>query len=135
MYREPELCSDGERPVGVAPELDLLAKPEGKLAGPLRKPPTAEQLEKLLALRDDFVQIVSAGRFVDSASREWREAPHNWRMALLMLAGVGLEVDNLAGLASRNWQEFPGPEQRRIKATIRAGRHHLSRMTALAAKV
>ncbi|WP_454536919.1 hypothetical protein [Diaphorobacter nitroreducens] len=72
---------------------------------------------------------------MDSASREWRELPHNWRMALLMLAGVGLEVDDMSTLASRNWQEFPEPERIALKSTIRLGKHHLRRVTALAAKV
>lgn len=99
------------------------------------EPAPPEQLKKLMALRDEFVQIKSAGRFVDSASREWRELPHNWRMALLMLAGVGLEVDDMSTLASRNWQEFPEPERIALKSTIRLGKHHLRRVTALAAKV
>ncbi|GEM_PF-1316894 len=122
-YREPTLCSDGEGPVGHRPAVATTA------------PPSAEHLKKLMALRDDFVQISSGGRFVDSASREWRELPHNWRMALLMLAGVGLEVDDMSTLASRNWQEFPEPERIALKSTIRLGKHHLCRVTALAAKV
>lgn len=137
-YREPELCSDGERPVGVAPELDLLAQcaPRKAMAvQPALVPPSPEQLEKLMALRDEFVQIKSAGRFVDAAAREWRELPSNWRMALLLVAGVGLEVDNMATLASRNWQEFPEPERVAIKHAIRVGKRSLGRVTALAARV
>ena len=48
-----------------------------------------EHINKLAALRDEFVRIATDGRFVDSASREWRGIPIVWREALLLLAGCG----------------------------------------------
>ena len=135
MYRDPELCAEGERPAGVAPELDLMPRPRAMPQGPLRRPPTAEELEKLMGLRDEFAKIASAGRFNDAASREWRELPHNWRMALLMVAGVGTNVDELSVLASRGWRELPEPERSPLRAMFRTGKHHLGRVTALAARV
>ncbi len=98
-------------------------------------PASGEVLQRLMVLRDEFVQISSKGRFVDAAAAEWRKLPMQWRMVLLMVAGVGVDVADLDTLASRHWHEFPEPEQQAVKAVIRDGRHHLRGVTALAARV
>ena len=98
-------------------------------------PAKGEALQRLMELRDEFVQISSQGRFVEAASREWRQIPMQWRMALLMMAGIGVDVADLEKLASRHWHRFPEPERQAIKAVIRDGRQHLRGVTALAAKV
>ena len=63
---------------------------------------------KLSALRDEFVRIASDGRFVDSASREWRGIPMNWRMALVLMAGLGDEAESPAAPseAAKRWHEI-----------------------------
>lgn len=94
-----------------------------------------EALERLMELRDEFVRLASQGRYCGAASKEWRELPANWRMALLMLAGIGMDADDLETLASRDWREFPEPERRELQAVIRTGKRSLARVTALAAKV
>lgn len=117
----------------LAPDLDLLAKPLPPV-GERRGPAPADVQARLLALRDEFVQIASGGRFTDAASREWRGLPHNWRMALMLIAGVGQE-DDLGTLASRNWQELPPTEREQVQGVVRSAKKYLSRLVALAARV
>lgn len=95
----------------------------------------ANEMPRLMKLRDEFVRLASAGRFHDAASREWRELPHNWRMALLMVAGIGNDVDSLSTLASRSWRELPEAERIAMRVVIRTGKRHLGGVTALASKV
>ncbi len=87
-----------------------------------------------MRLRDEFVQIASQGKYLDAASQEWRELPSNWRMALVLLAGIGTETD-LSTLASRAWLEIPPPERDEIKSVVRFGKRYFARVTALAARV
>ena len=94
-----------------------------------------EHINKLAALRDEFVRIATDGRFVDSASREWRGIPMNWRMALVLMAGLGDEAESPAILASREWREMPPPEREALRAMVRSAKRHLGRLTALAARV
>ena len=94
-----------------------------------------EHVNKLAALRDEFVRIASDGRFVDSASREWRGIPMNWRMALVLMAGLGDEAESPASLAEREWREMPPPEREALRAMVRSAKRHLGGLTALAARV
>ena len=94
-----------------------------------------EHVNKLAALRDEFVRIATDGRFVDSASREWRGIPMNWRMALVLMAGLGDEAESPASLASREWREMPPPEREALRAMVRSAKRHLGGLTALAARV
>lgn len=95
----------------------------------------AQHKARLMTLRDEFVHINSMGRFHDAASREWRKLPHTWRATLLLVAGVGVDVDDLNTLASRDWQELPPPERDDVRGVVRSAKRHLGRLTALAAKV
>ena len=94
-----------------------------------------EHVNKLAALRDEFVRIATDGRFVDSASREWRGIPMTWRMALVLMAGLGDEAESPASLASREWREMPPPEREALRAMVRSAKRHLGGLTALAARV
>ena len=94
-----------------------------------------ENVNKLAALRDEFVRIATDGRFVDSASREWRGIPMNWRMAMVLMAGLGDEAESPAILASREWREMPPPEREALRAMVRSAKRHLGGLTALAARV
>ena len=94
-----------------------------------------EHVNKLAALRDEFVRIASDGRFVDCASREWRGIPMNWRMALVLMAGLGDEAESPASLASREWREMPPPEREAVRGIVRGAKRHLGGLTALAARV
>ena len=94
-----------------------------------------EHVNKLAALRDEFVRIATDGRFVDSASREWRGIPMTWRMALVLMAGLGDEAESPAILASREWREMPPPEREALRAMVRSAKRHLGGLTALAARV
>ena len=94
-----------------------------------------EHVNKLAALRDEFVRIATDGRFVDSASREWRGIPMNWRMALVLMAGLGDEAESPASLASREWREMPPPEREALRGMVRSAKRHLGGLTALAARV
>lgn len=95
----------------------------------------AKAMRQLVRLRDEFVELASVGRFTDAASYEWRELPAYWRMALLLVAGVGVDLDDLDKLASRSWQEMPDPERQAIQWVVRSGKKHLGPLVALAAKV
>lgn len=117
----------------VAPDLDLLQPPAPTAAKPV--PPPAEVLAKLMKLRDEMTHTASNGRFYDAAAQEWRRLPVMWRVALLMLAGIGADVDNLYTLADRNWQELPPPEREQLRTVVRDAKRHLGQLTALAARV
>lgn len=94
-----------------------------------------ENVNKLAALRDEFVRIATDGRFVDSASREWRGIPMNWRMAMVLMAGLGGKAESPAILAEREWREMPPPEREALRAMVRSAKRHLGGLTALAARV
>lgn len=120
----------------VAPELDLLkpAQPTHRAQLQTRTLPE-EHRAQLMKLRDEFVRRASRGRYADAAGCEWRELPSNWRMALLMLAGVGVDVADLDTLANREWLEMPQPERDALREVVRGARRHLGGLTALAARV
>lgn len=99
-----------------------------------QEPPKQAALSRLMALRDEFVRINSMGRFHDAASREWRKLPHTWRTVLLLVAGAGEGVDDLAALASREWLELPPPERDSVRGVVRTAKAHLGRLVALAAR-
>ena len=91
--------------------------------------------KRLTELRDDFVQIASNGRFVSAAAKEWRELHSTWRMVLLMVAGVGVDTDDLGTLATRSWQEMPEPEQQAVRWAVRDAKKNVAALAALAARV
>ena len=117
----------------VAPDMDLLQAPEPPAAKPV--PPPADVLKQLMKLRDEMTQSASNGRFYDAASREWRRLPVMWRVALLMIAGIGADVEHLYTLVDRNWQELPPPEREELRSVVRDAKRHLGQLTALAARV
>jgi hypothetical protein len=117
----------------VAPDMDLLQPAGPTAAKPV--PPPADVLAKLMKLRDEMTHSVSNGRFYDAAAREWRGLPVMWRVALLMIAGIGADVENLYTLADRNWQELPPPEREELRTVVRDAKRHLGQLTALAARV
>lgn len=118
----------------VAPDLDLLAKPaQAEAARPVVAP--EDVLKQLMKLRDEMAKSASNGRYVDAASREWRRLPSMWRVALLMIAGIGVDADNLYTLAARSWQEMPPPEREQLRGVVRDAKRHLCQLTALAARV
>jgi hypothetical protein len=59
----------------------------------------------------------------------------NWRMALVLMAGLGDEAESPASLASREWREMPPPEREALRAMVRSAKRHLGGLTALAARV
>ncbi|QNP59459.1 hypothetical protein [Paenacidovorax monticola] len=117
----------------VAPDMDLLQPAAPPAARPV--PPPADVLAQLMKLRDEMTQSASNGRFCDAASREWRRLPVMWRVALLMIAGIGADVEHLYTLADRNWQELPPPEREELRMVVRDAKKHLGGLTALAARV
>ena len=117
----------------VAPDMDLLQAPEPPAAKPV--PPPADVLKQLMKLRDEMTHSASNGRFYDAAAREWRGLPVMWRVALLMIAGIGADVENLYTLADRNWQELPPPEREELRMVVRDAKRHLGQLTDLAARV
>ena len=119
----------------VAPDLNLLPPVQVPAAPMEPKPAEGDVLERLMKLRDEAMQRASKGRYYDAASREWQKLPVMWRVALLMLAGIGADVEHLYTLAERNWQELPPPEREELRSVVRDAKRHLSGLTALAARV
>lgn len=117
----------------VAPGMDLLPPPEPPAAKV--GPPPADVRAQLVRLRDEMLRNSSNGRFYDAASMEWRKLPVMWRVNLLMVAGIGADVDNLYTMADRNWQEIPPPEREELRRVVRDAKKHLGGLTALAARV
>lgn len=116
----------------VTPDMDLIQPAKLPAAKPV--PPPADVLARLMELRDEMTHNNSGGRHADAAGREWAGLPQEWRMAFLLLAGVGRE-DDLATLATRSWQKMPPAERAEVRAVVRAGKRHMSRLVALAARV
>ena len=83
---------------------------------------------RLSALRDEYVQRATRGRFSDAESKEWAAVPVQHRMAFLLLAGVD---GDLPELARRDWRELPGPEREAVKAEIRSMRGTVGSVWAL----
>ena len=119
----------------VAPDLNLLPPVQVQAAPMEPKPAEGDVLDQLMKLRDEALQRASKGRYYDAASREWQRLPVMWRVALLMLAGIGADVEHLYTLAERNWQELPPPEREELRAVVRDAKRHLGGLTALAARV
>ncbi len=119
----------------VAPDLDLLPPVQTPAEPQEPKPAAGDVLGQLMKLRDEALQRASKGRYYDAASREWQRLPVMWRVALLMLAGIGADVEHLYTLAERNWQELPPPEREELRAVVRDAKRHLGGLTALAARV
>ena len=114
----------------LAPD-DLFPTP-----APVRRGPPSEAMRAhLTRLRDETIELASRGRYLNAAGREWGRLPGNWRMALLLIVGIGSDSDNLITLASRDWREMPQPEREQLQAVAREAKLHLGRLTALAARV
>ena len=94
-----------------------------------------EALQRLSVLSDEFTTQATGGRFNDSASREWKSIPLNWRSNLLLRAGVGTSLGELDVLASRNWAEMPPPEREAVRSALREAKQHFKGLVALTARV
>lgn len=90
-----------------------------------------------MQLRDEFVSLASNGRFNDAASREWSTLPEDWRLVLLLLAGIGgvKAPPSLQNLARRAWHEMPPAEREALRLVVRHGAPRLARLRALASRV
>jgi len=104
-------------------------RPEPKAA-----PAQGEVLANLMKLRDELTRRASLGRFADAAACEWRMLPRSWREDLLLLAGLGADMDALQALAGRDWYEIPPPARIRVSGVVRGAKTHLSGLVALAAR-
>lgn len=102
---------------------------------PELSPVAREHIERLMQLRDEFVMLASNGRFIDAAGREWSRLPSTWRMTLLLVAGIGVDVEHLDVLAGREWREMPEPERAAVRATVRDCKRNVCALYALAARV
>lgn len=96
--------------------------------------PAAQARQRLAELADEFRNRVG-GVFVDAAAREWTALPKHWRMALLLIAGVGDEQAELPELAARSWRELPPHEREALRFACRDGKRCLGGLTALVARV
>ncbi len=120
-------------PVAIAPRvLNVLAPAQGVLAA---EPAKGKVLADLMRVRDEYAQIATRGRFKDAASREWGAIPLNWRMNLLLVAGIGVDADDLELLARRRWDLFTPHERNQLRMEIRSGKRALAHLVALAARV
>lgn len=86
---------------------------------------------KLLRLRDEFVARDTGGRHQTAESQEWARLDVGHRMAMLLLAGID---GDLQELAQRDWREMPHPEQQAIRCEIRAAKKAFSGLMALAGR-
>ena len=86
----------------------------------------ARVIEKINALRN-----YAAGAFVDAARNEWASLIERWRMAMLLLAGVGGD-EELPVLAAQSWRKLADHQQESLRSACVVGLHHLGRANALA---
>lgn len=100
--------------------------------GPLRENDAAPMP---LAVREQWGELrkkyrrQSGGGYIDAENQEWFGLPEELRMAILLLARVG---GNLQELAGRDWRETPPPERAAIKIATRSIKRHSGRLVALA---
>ncbi|OJX21467.1 MAG: hypothetical protein BGO79_24410 [Delftia sp. 67-8] len=84
---------------------------------------------RLRELQREAAQRASNGRSGSAESREWAGLASHYRMALVLLAGIDGEIEELA---LRDWREMPPPERDAIRRQIRALRSCLLPLRALA---
>lgn len=84
---------------------------------------------RLRELQREAAQRASNGRSGSAESREWAGLASHYRMALVLLAGIDGEIEELA---LRDWREMPPPERDAIRRQIRALRTCLLPLRALA---
>jgi hypothetical protein len=89
----------------------------------------ADCRQRLRTLQDEACHRASSGRLSTAESREWTAMPVHFRMAMILLAGLDGEIEDLA---QRDWREMPPPERDAIRRQIRALRAALSQVPALA---
>ena len=92
-------------------------------------------LKRLFDLRNEYVEVVSGGRYMDAASAEWKRIPLEWRVLLVMKAGMGSDHQSLESLAQRNWLEIPPPERDELRLQVRVAKTCFMKMFALIARV
>lgn len=107
------------------------AKPKhaGKAATSLT---VLEIRERLKDQRDVLVRKASFGVWFDGESREWARVGHEHRMMVMMLAGIGGDLDTLA---SRAWREFTPAERDAVKSEMRAAKRTFSSVAALCSRI
>ncbi|KQR50133.1 hypothetical protein [Acidovorax sp. Leaf160] len=120
-------------PMVTAPRvLNVLAPGQDDVTA---EPAKGKVLADLMRVRDEYAEIATRGRFKDAASREWGAIPLNWRMNLLLVAGIGVDADDLEALARRRWDLFSPHERNQLRMEIRTGKRALAHVVALAARV
>lgn len=92
-------------------------------------------LARLAELKDEFVRLATDGRFTSAAAAEWAELPMRWRMALLLMAGVGDDESDLATLAARSWREMPPTEREALRFVCRDAKKHIGNIKSLVTRV
>lgn len=91
----------------------------------------AANMPELVALRNEAAarSVGSAGGC--AASIEWARLSIEFRMAVLLLAGIDGDLETLA---RRAWLEFPTTEKQAVKVQLRAMRAQLSQLWAVLQK-
>ena len=84
---------------------------------------------RLRQLQREAAQRAGNGRYASAESREWTCLASHHRMALVLLAGIDGEIEELA---LRDWREMPPPERDAIRRQVRALRTSLLPLRALA---
>lgn len=90
-------------------------------------PPDLQQ--KWRELRKEFAARADTRQWSNAEDREWKSIPAEWRMALLLLAGVD---GDLGSLANRDFQRMPLPERAAVKSEVRLAGRLFARLRALA---
>ena len=67
--------------------------------------------------------------YIDAENQEWFSLPQEMRMAILLVAKID---GNLQELAGRDMRETPAMERQAIKAVSRSMKRHAGRLVALA---
>lgn len=110
-------------------------RPEYRPVNPPALPEAYQRLSvqdcriRLRELQREAAQRASNGRSGSAESREWAGLASHYRMALVLLAGIDGEIEELA---LRDWREMPPPERDAIRRQIRALRTCLLPLRALA---
>ena len=99
--------------------------------GPMNGPTEEESRGRLRALRDEFVERQSGGRFSGAESKEWAALEVGHRMALLLLSGIDGDIGELS---ERDWREIPHVEQQAIRVEVRAAKKAFAAIVAIAGR-
>jgi hypothetical protein len=93
-----------------------------------RSPVHEAELKRLYKLRDEAMLRAALSRRTCPLSHEWATLTLEFRMVVLLMAGIDGEIQ---AVARKDWREFPLVEQESCRSVMRSMRRQLQGVSAL----